>query len=60
MCKNITVPMITMLGYSKVDIKVLNTNMKTVKFDNCRRVLENNGNTNDILVMIQERAKFFL
>ena len=49
-----------MLDCSEVDIKVLDANMKTVEFDDCKGVSENNGDTNNILTMIQERAKFFL
>ena len=49
-----------MLGCSEVNIKILNANMKTVEFDNCREISENNRNTNNILVIIQEKAKFFL
>ena len=60
MCKNAIVLMITMLGCSEVNIKILNANMKTVEFDNCREISENNRNTNNILVIIQEKAKFFL
>ena len=52
--------MIIILDCSEVDIKVLNANMKTIEFDNCKRVSENNENTNGILAITQERAKFFL
>ena len=41
-----------MLGRSEVDIKVLDVNIKTIEFDDCREISENNGNINDILVMI--------
>jgi len=55
---NIIVPMIVMLGYLEIDMEVLDVDRETVGSDNYREVLEDNGDTNGILVIIQERARF--
>jgi len=41
-----------MLGYSEVDIEVLGIGIETIESDDCREVLENNRDTNDVLAMM--------
>ena len=55
---NIIVPMIVMLGCLEIDMEVLDVDMETAGSDNYREVLEDNGDTNSVLVIIQERARF--
>ena len=50
-CKNAAVPIIVMLGHSKVDIEVSDADMETMKSNDCRGVLENDGDTNSILAI---------
>ena len=40
MCKNATVPIITILDYSELDIEVLDTGMETTESDDCKGCLE--------------------
>ena len=51
-CINATVLIIAMLGYSEVDIEVLGIGIETIESDDCREVLENNRDTNDVLAMM--------
>ena len=57
-CKNAAVPMITMLGYSELDIEVLDVGMKTMESNDCRGLSRDDRDTNGILVTMQERARF--
>ena len=57
-CKNAAVPMITMLGYSELDIEVLDVGMKTMESNDCRELSRDDRDTNGILVTMQERARF--
>jgi len=41
-----------MLGCLEVDTEVLNTDIETVRFDNCRKMSRDNKNTNNMLVVI--------
>jgi len=50
--------MIVMLGHLEVDMKVSDIGMETAKSDDCRGILTNNGDTNGVLAIIQERARF--
>ena len=58
MYKNTTVPMIVMLDHLEVDMKVLDVNMETTESNSCRVMLGNNRDTNSMLAIIQERARF--
>jgi len=49
---NVATSMIVILDYSKIDIEILGTDIETVKFDNCREVSGDDGDTNGILVVI--------
>ena len=59
MYKNTTAPMIAMLGCLEVNTKISNIDVKTVGSNNYKEVLEDNRDTNCILVVILERARFF-
>ena len=50
-CKNATVPMITMLDCSELDTEVSDAGMETTESDYCRRVSKKNGDANGILAM---------
>ena len=58
-CKNTTVPIIIMLGCSKVDTKILGASMETIEFNSYREVSGDNRNANKVLATMQERARFF-
>ena len=47
-----------MLDYSEVNIEILDIGMKIAEFDNCKKVLKDDGDTNEVLATIQERARF--
>ena len=49
---------IAMLDYSEVNIEILDIGMKIAEFDNCKKVLKDDGDTNEVLATIQERARF--
>ena len=57
-CKNAAVPIIVMLDCLKIDMKVLDTDMKTADSDDCRKMSKDNRNANDVLAVMQERARF--
>ena len=57
-CKNAAVPMIVMLDYWKLDIEISDTGIETIESDNCRRLLRDNRDTNGVLAMTWERARF--
>ena len=48
-----------MLDCSEIDMKVLNIGMKSTEFDDYREILGNDRDTNSILAVIQEKARFF-
>ena len=50
--------MIAMLGYLEIDMEVSDTNMETVKSNDCRVMSGDNGDANDVLAMMQEEARF--
>ena len=58
MCKNATTPIIVILGCSEIDTEILSTDMETVKSSDCRKVLRDDGDTNEVLAIIQEKARF--
>jgi len=47
--KNVTVPIIVMLGHSEVDMKVLSTGIETIESNDCREMLEDNEDANRVL-----------
>jgi len=47
---NATILMIIILDHSKVNTEVLNTDIETVEFDDCREVSEDDRDINSILV----------
>ena len=49
---NAAAPMIVMLGHSEINMKIFNTNIKTMKSNDYRKVSENNRDTNSILAII--------
>ena len=55
--KKITVP-IMILDCLELDMEVQDTCMETVGSNECREVLEDNRDTNNILAIIQERERF--
>ena len=58
MCKNATVPMIAILGHPELDIEVLDTDMKTIKSDDCRGISRNDRDANSVLAAMYERVRF--
>ena len=51
-CRNVTVLIITMLDYLKMDMEVSDTSMETTGTNNCRELLGDDKNTNSILAKI--------
>ena len=47
-----------MLDHLELDIKVLDIGMETTESNDCRGMLRDDGDTNSMLAMIQERARF--
>ena len=58
MCKNVAALMIVMLGYSELDMEVLDVGIETMEFNDCREMSINDGDANSMLAMTQERARF--
>ena len=56
--KNAVAPMIVMLGYSELNMEISDADMETAESDNCRGVSKKNGDTNSVLAMTQEGARF--
>jgi len=52
MHKNVTVSIITILGYLEVDTKISNTDMEPMGSDDCRGMLEADGDTNGVLATV--------
>ena len=48
-CKNTAAPMITMLGYSELDMEVLDTGMETMESNDCRELSKRDRDTNGVL-----------
>ena len=49
---NTTALIIVILDYSEINIEVSSTDMKTAESDDCRGVLWDNRDTNDVLTII--------
>jgi len=56
--KNAAAPMIATLGCLEIDMEVSDTDMETVKSDDCRGMSRDNGDANDVLAMMQEETRF--
>jgi len=56
--KNTTAPIIVMLDYLEIDMKVSDTDMETADSNNCKEVLENDEDANGVLAIMCERARF--
>jgi len=50
--KNATVPIIVMLGHSKVNTKVSDTDVETTESDDYKELLVDDGDANGVLVII--------
>jgi len=50
MYKNIAVSMIIILGYLEVDTKILNIDMKIIRSNNYKELLDDDENVNSVLV----------
>jgi len=50
--------MIVMLGHSEMDMEVSDAGLEIVKSDNYREVSKDDRNTNSMLAITQERARF--
>jgi len=57
-CKNAAALMIVMLGHSELDMEVLDADMETVESNDCRGVSKKDGDTNGMLAVTQEGARF--
>ena len=58
MCKNTTAPIIAMLDHLELDTEVSDTGMETAESDDCRGLSKRNGDTNGVLAVMQEGARF--
>ena len=50
--------MIAMLGYLELDTEVSDVSMETMESNDCREVSRKDRDTNGMLAMMQERARF--
>jgi len=50
--------MIVMLGHLNLDIEISDAGMESAESDDYREVSRKNGDTNGVLAMTQERARF--
>jgi len=55
---NAVIPMIAILGYSEVNIKVSDAGIENVKSDDCKEVSGNDRDINGMLAVLQEEARF--
>ena len=56
--KNATAPMIAMLGRSELDMEALDTGIETMESGDCRRLSKKDRDTNGMLAVTQEGARF--
>ena len=56
---NTIAPMIVILGCLKVDIEISDVGVGTTESNGCREVSGNNRDTNRVLAVMQEGARFF-
>ena len=57
-CKNAAAPIITMLGYSELDIEVSDAGMETMESNDCREISRKDGDANGMLATTQEETRF--
>ena len=50
--------MIAMLGRSELDTEVSDAGMETTEFDDCREMSKKDGDTNGVLAVMREGARF--
>jgi len=51
-CKNAAAPIIAILGYSELDMKVSDTDMETMESDDYRGISRNNRDVNGVLAVM--------
>ena len=51
MHKNVTAPIIAMLGHSELDMKVLDTGMETAESNDCRGMSRKDGDANGVITL---------
>ena len=56
---NVAAPIIAILNHSEIDTEVSDVSMETAEFNDCREMLGDDGDANDMLAMTQEEARFF-
>ena len=56
--KNAVVPMIVMLSYSELDTEISDAGIETVESNDCREMSRKDGDTNGVLAMMREGARF--
>ena len=49
---------IVMLGYSEVNTEISDTGIKTTGFNDCKEISRDDRDTNDMLAVIWEKARF--
>ena len=57
-CKNVTAPMIAMLGRPELDMEVSDAGMETAESDDCRGLSKKDRGANGVLAAMQEGARF--
>ena len=48
-----------MLGCSEIDTEVSDADIETTESNDCREISRDNKDINEVLVMMQERTRFF-
>jgi len=56
--KNVAAPIIVMLGCLEIDTEISDASMETMESDDCRGMSGSNRNTNGVLAVMQEEARF--
>jgi len=56
--KNVTAPIIAMLGHLELDMEVLDVGMETIKSNDCRGMSRKDRDANGVLTTMQEEARF--
>ena len=56
--KNVIAPIIVMLGCLELDTEILDVGIEIMDSDDCRGMLESDGDANSVLAMTQEEARF--
>jgi len=58
MHKNVIAPIIAMLGRLELDTEVSDVGIEIIESDDCRGMLESDGDANSVLAITQEGARF--